>query len=62
MKRLLIASLVVCIVTVTVVLSGGVGNVAKTFFAKEERNPVTHLRWNESDDQFQFAIVSDRTG
>src|ERR1051325_7520821 len=62
MRRLLAASLVVAIVAGTVVLSGGVGNGTKTSFPKEDRNPVTHLRWNESDEQFQFAIVSDRTG
>lgn len=62
MKRLAIASLVVLIVGVTVVLSSGLGGGLRTFFPKEERNPVTHLRWNEAEDQFQFAIVSDRTG
>lgn len=33
-----------------------------TNFPREERNPVTHLRWNEADGDFQFALVSDRTG
>jgi serine/threonine-protein phosphatase CPPED1 len=28
----------------------------------ESRNPWTHLRLNRSAEQFQFAIVSDRTG
>src|SRR5688572_8248206 len=28
----------------------------------EERNPWTHLRLNNDADQFQFAIISDRTG
>ncbi|MBI3407508.1 MAG: metallophosphoesterase [Planctomycetes bacterium] len=31
-------------------------------FAAEERNPVSHLRWSLAQDDFQFAIVSDRTG
>ena len=62
MKRLILAALVVIVVSVTVVLSGGVGKQLKTFFPREERNPVTHLRWNEDASQFQFAIVSDRTG
>ncbi|MFM7148369.1 MAG: metallophosphoesterase family protein [Gemmataceae bacterium] len=31
-------------------------------FAQEDRNPVTHLRMNNDADNFQFAIVSDRTG
>src|SRR5947208_2378046 len=30
--------------------------------AVEERNPWTHLRLNNNPDDFQFAIVSDRTG
>ena len=33
-----------------------------TFFPRQERNPVTHLRWNEAAGDFQFAFVSDRTG
>ena len=28
----------------------------------ESKNPWTHLRLNDSPDQFQFAVVSDRTG
>jgi serine/threonine-protein phosphatase CPPED1 len=62
MKRLILGPLVVLVVGVAVVLSSGVGERLKTFFPREERNPVTHLRWNENDSQFQFAIVSDRTG
>src|SRR5262249_31405298 len=31
-------------------------------FATEKRNPVTHLRLNNARDEFQFAVVSDRTG
>jgi UDP-2,3-diacylglucosamine pyrophosphatase LpxH len=31
-------------------------------FASEKLNPVTHLKLNNSPDDFQFAIVSDRTG
>ena len=30
--------------------------------AVESRNPWTHLRLNRSPDQFQFAVISDRTG
>ncbi len=30
--------------------------------AVESRNPWTHLRLNRSAEQFQFAIISDRTG
>lgn len=31
-------------------------------FPQEKLNPVTHLRLNNSPDDFQFAIVTDRTG
>src|SRR5262245_21874942 len=31
-------------------------------FQKEKRNPVTHLKLNNDPADFQFAIVSDRTG
>lgn len=62
MKRIWIGSIALIGVCVAVVLSGVGGGGLKTFFAKEERNPVTHLRWNENESQFQFAIVSDRTG
>lgn len=62
MKRLFLVSVALVGVSVAVVLSGVGGGGLKTFFPLEERNPVTHLRWNEDDAQFQFAIVSDRTG
>lgn len=61
MKRIIIASSVLLLVGSAVVLSG-VGGGLTTIFPKEERNPVTHLRWNDDADEFQFAIVSDRTG
>src|SRR5471032_3218776 len=61
MKRFVLASIVLLAVGGAVVLSG-VGGGVKTFFPKEERNPVTHLRWNDDVDEFRFAIVSDRTG
>ncbi len=62
MKRLFLASMVLVAVGGAVVLSGVGGSGLKTFFPKEERNPVTHLRWNDNSDEFRFAIVSDRTG
>src|ERR1700690_1649044 len=31
-------------------------------FKSEKQNPVTHLRLNNDPAEFQFAIVSDRTG
>lgn len=62
MKRLWLAVFAVIGVGAAVVLSGVGGGTGKTFFPKEERNPVTHLRYNEDPADFQFAIVSDRTG
>ena len=61
MKRLWIGAIAFIGVGVAVVLSG-VGGGMKTFFPLEDRNPVTHLRWNDAADEFRFAIVSDRTG
>jgi hypothetical protein len=62
MKRLFLGSFVLIAIGAAVVFSGAGNGVGTIFFPKEERNPVTHLRWNENDAQFQFAIVSDRTG
>jgi 3',5'-cyclic AMP phosphodiesterase CpdA len=63
MKRLGLAFIAFIGVGAAVVLSGGGGGgIGKTFFPKEERNPVTHLRYNDNPADFQFAIVSDRTG
>src|SRR5688500_14050013 len=63
MKRTVMGSIVVVVLISAVVLSnvGGGGGLI-TFFPKEERNPVTHLRWNDAPEEFRFAIVSDRTG
>ncbi|MBI1832983.1 MAG: metallophosphoesterase [Planctomycetes bacterium] len=63
MKRLWIAAIAIVGISVAIVLSGTFGPGGwKTFFPLEERNPVTHLRWNDDADDFRFAIVSDRTG
>ncbi len=63
MKRLWLALIAFVGVSAAVVLSGvGGGGNGKTVFPKEERNPVTHLRYNDDPADFQFAIVSDRTG
>lgn len=65
MKRLILAGFSLVGIGVAVVLSGvgglGKGDL-KTAFTLEDRNPVTHLRWNDAAADFQFAIVSDRTG
>ena len=62
MKRILLGLLALVGLGAAAALSGVGGGALKTFFPREERNPVTHLRWNDSPDDFQFAIVSDRTG
>jgi hypothetical protein len=62
MKRVCIGAAALLGIGVAVVLSGGGGNGWKTFFPHEQRNPVTHLRWNDDADEFRFAVVSDRTG
>jgi serine/threonine-protein phosphatase CPPED1 len=63
MKRLWLAGIALLGVGAAVVLSGvGGGGSGKTFFPREDRNPVTHLRFNDDPADFQFAVVSDRTG
>ncbi len=70
MKRMLLCAMVLAALGVAVVLSGAVqgpqapsaGPKSAFQFVKQERNPVTHFRWNLEPDDFQFAIVSDRTG
>ena len=62
MKRIYLGCITLVGLGAAVVLSGGRDGVGKTFFPTEERNPVTHLRWNDNRDDFQFVVVSDRTG
>lgn len=70
MNRIVLAAGVVAVLAVTVLLSqsrpGGADQPAKTadgIRAKvEAQNPWTNLKVNTSAEQFQFAIVSDRTG
>ena len=40
----------------------GVGAPAELKIAVAEKNPWTHLKLNNAADQFQFAVVTDRTG
>ena len=61
MKRLCIGALAFVGVCGAVVMSS-TGGGWKTYFQLEDRNPVTHLRWNDDRNDFRFAIVSDRTG
>lgn len=62
MRRALISLLITIPLGAAVALSSYQRNSPVTFFSSEQVNPVSHLRWNESPANFQFAIVSDRTG
>ncbi len=67
MKRLLLVLFVFGLLLAAVGLSRstpqpGVTAEAPLQVTVESRNPWTHLRLNRSAEQFQFAIVSDRTG
>ncbi|HTU94165.1 MAG TPA: metallophosphoesterase [Gemmataceae bacterium] len=67
MKRLLLVAFVFGLLLAAVGLSrstpqSDVSADAPLQVSVESRNPWTHLRLNRSSEQFQFAIVSDRTG
>ncbi|MCI0684668.1 MAG: metallophosphoesterase [Gemmataceae bacterium] len=67
MRRVIVATLVFGAVGAAVAFStftqdGAGRDETRTHFQREGLNPVTHLRWNDDPDEFQFAIVSDRTG
>ena len=70
MKRILIAVAAVTCVIVAAMLSNArpdktadaVAPQAKFEIASEAKNPFTGLVPNANPDQFQFAVVSDRTG
>jgi predicted phosphodiesterase len=67
MKRVLGLGLTVVVVAAAVALSKNERTPSTTAEAElridtEARNPWTHLRLNNGRDNFQFAIVSDRTG
>ncbi len=62
MKRAWLGLGVLCLVGGAVAWSGQALPVAGLAFKLEERNPVTHLRLNNDPAEFQFAIISDRTG
>jgi hypothetical protein len=62
MKRFALGVFVLTMVGTAAVLSQNDKGPGKTGFPREERNPVTHLRWNDDPQEFRFAIVSDRTG
>ena len=62
MRRIVLAVFVVGALGAAMAVSNSQKQAPTTYFAREERNPVTHLRWNEVIGDFQFALVSDRTG
>jgi predicted phosphodiesterase len=70
MKRLLLAAGVLVVVALAVVVSRAVPQAADPKAAdttgiratSEDKNPWTGLKPNADPDNFQFAVVSDRTG
>jgi hypothetical protein len=62
MRRVLLGLGVAFLVGAAAALSGSNPPLGPFQFHKEARNPVTHFRWNLEPQDFQFAIVSDRTG
>jgi len=64
MKRIVLAILVVGLVIGAVAISGGQKQPTKAELQidVENRNPWTHLRLNNAAENFQFVVVSDRTG
>lgn len=68
MKHLLLALVTAGALAAAIALSRQVGNEIKEGpqtalqISSESRNPWTHLRLNNDPQEFQFVIVSDRTG
>jgi hypothetical protein len=63
MKRLLLAAVTLSLLAVAVGLSGSPPAPSGALQVQvEDRNPWTNLRINNDPEDFQFAIVSDRTG
>jgi hypothetical protein len=62
MKRLLLGLGAVLVVGAAVAWSGPKGPRPAFDFAREKQNPVSNFRFNNAPDDFQFAVVSDRTG
>ncbi len=62
MKRLVIGIGAVVLLGAAVGWSGPSAPRPELDFAREDRNPVTHLKLNNNPAEFQFAVVSDRTG
>jgi hypothetical protein len=62
MKRLLLGLSAVALLGAALASSGSRAPRPELDFRREKLNPVTHLRLNNDPAEFQFAIVSDRTG
>src|SRR5262245_3333191 len=63
MKRFLVGVVTACLVISAAAFSGGQRlATGELQILPEERNPWTNLRLNNDPADFQFAIVSDRTG
>jgi predicted MPP superfamily phosphohydrolase len=62
MKRVLLSLAAIAVLGAAVAFSGPRAPAPAFQFTKEDRNPVSHFRWDRAADEFQFAIVSDRTG
>jgi 3',5'-cyclic AMP phosphodiesterase CpdA len=62
MKRLFLGLCATLLVGAAVAWSGGRALRPDFDFKREDRNPVSRLTLNNDPAEFQFAIVSDRTG
>jgi hypothetical protein len=62
MKRILVGLGAVALLSVAVAWSQPKGARPEIDFKLDKHNPVTHLRLNNAADEFQFAILADRTG
>jgi hypothetical protein len=63
MKRLLLGLAAVALVGAAIAWSGGKNaNRPELDLKSEKRNPWTNLKLNNDPNDFQFAIISDRTG
>src|SRR5262245_54143087 len=62
MRRLLLGLGAVGLLAAAVAWSGPGGAKPDLEFRSEKQNPVTHLKLNNDPGEFQFAVVSDRTG
>ncbi len=62
MKRMLLGVLVAGTLAAALALSRPGAQTSDTQIQVEERNPWTHLQFNNDPAEFRFAIVSDRTG